>query len=63
MNVKLSKEQKIKVTNPNDIFLIMQQILMRENKIGRDQEHFWIVGLSVKNIKSSRCFWLLKNWR
>jgi DNA repair protein RadC len=49
MNVKLTKEQKINVTNPDDIFLIMQQILMRENKIGRDKEHFWIVGLSVKN--------------
>lgn len=34
MNVKLTKEQKIKVTNPHDIFLIIQQILMRENKIG-----------------------------
>lgn len=49
MNVKLTNEQKIKVTNPDDIFLIMQQILMRENKIGRDKEHFWIVGLSAKN--------------
>jgi DNA repair protein RadC len=49
MNVRLTKEQKIKVKNSHDIFLIMQQILMRENKIGRDKEHFWIVGLSTQN--------------
>lgn len=49
MNVRLTKEQKIKVLNSEDVFSIMQQILMRENKIGRDKEHFWIIGLSVKN--------------
>ncbi|UOB16357.1 JAB domain-containing protein [Abyssalbus ytuae] len=27
----------------------MQQILMRENKIRRNQEHFWVVGLNNKN--------------
>ena len=27
----------------------MQQILLRENKIRRAQEHFWIVGLDNKN--------------
>lgn len=49
MNVRLTKEQKIKVSDSSDIFKIMQQILMRENRIGRDKEHFWIIGLSVKN--------------
>jgi len=27
----------------------MQQVLMRENKLGRAQEHFWVVGLNNAN--------------
>lgn len=46
MNVKLTKEQKIKVLNTQDIFNIMQQVLLREKKIDRNKEHLWIVYLS-----------------
>lgn len=46
MNVRLTKDQKIKVLNTDDVYAIMQQILLRENKIRRGQEHFWIVGLN-----------------
>lgn len=49
MNVRLSKDQKIKVLNADDLYSIMQQILMRENKIRRNQEHFWVVGLDNQN--------------
>ncbi len=49
MRVKLTKEQKIQVLNSRDIALIMQQVLMRENKIGRSKEHFWVVCLSNSN--------------
>ncbi len=49
MNVRLTKAQKIKILNSRDISKIMQQILLRENKISRNQEHFWIVGLDNKN--------------
>ena len=49
MRVKLTKEQKIQVLNSRDIALIMQQILLRENKIGRSKEHFWVVCLSNSN--------------
>ncbi|TSJ38969.1 JAB domain-containing protein [Fluviicola chungangensis] len=45
MNVRLTKDQKIQIANSDDVFGIMQQILLRENRIGRIQEHFWIVGL------------------
>lgn len=45
MNVKLSAAQKIKVLNSDDIFNVMQQILLRENKIRRQQEFFWVIGL------------------
>ncbi len=49
MNVRLTKQQQIKVLNAKDIATIMQQILKRENKVGRAQEHFWVVGLNNVN--------------
>jgi len=32
MNIKLTPQQKIKLLNAEDIFSIMQKILLRENK-------------------------------
>ena len=49
MNVRLTKEQKIQILNATDIYAVMQQILLRENKIRRNQEHFWVVGLDNDN--------------
>ena len=49
MNVRLSKEQKVKVANAGSIYDVMQQVLLRENKIRRNQEHFWVVGLDTQN--------------
>src|SRR6266550_905671 len=49
MTIRLTKEQKIKVLNSDDVYKVMQQILLRENKISRAQEHFWVVGLDNKN--------------
>lgn len=49
MNVRLSKAQKIKVLNSLDVFLVMQQILLRENKLERGKEHFWVICLSNSN--------------
>ncbi|CAM1369479.1 JAB domain-containing protein [Tenacibaculum xiamenense] len=49
MNVRLSKEQKIQILNSTDVYKIMQQVLLRENKIRRNQEHFWVVGLDNAN--------------
>jgi len=49
MNVRLTEERKIKILNSEDIYKIMQQILLRENKVRRNQEHFWVVGLDNKN--------------
>ena len=46
MKVHLTRDQRIRVLNTEDVYKIMQQILMRENKIGRSKEHFWIVCLS-----------------
>lgn len=48
MNIKLSGEQKKAHTNsPESIAAIMQQVLKRENRLGRSQEHFWVVGLNT----------------
>ena len=49
MEIKLDKNKKVKVTNSADIYPIMREILHRENKIGRAQEHFWMVGLNQAN--------------
>lgn len=49
MNVRLTKDQKINIANSADVYNIMQQVLLRENRISRKQEHFWIVGLDNKN--------------
>ncbi len=49
MEVKLSKQQKVAVNGAEDMYLIMRQILRRENKIGQGQEHFWMVGLNQAN--------------
>jgi DNA repair protein RadC len=49
MRVRLTKEHRIQVLNSQDVYKIMQQILLRENKIGRSKEHFWVVCLSYSN--------------
>jgi DNA repair protein RadC len=50
MNVRLTEEQKIKILNSDDVYKIMQQVLLRQNKIRRNQEYFWVVGLNHKNV-------------
>lgn len=50
MNVKLTEAQKkTEARNADSIAAIMQQILKRENRLGRSQEHFWVVGLNQAN--------------
>lgn len=46
MQVKLTETEKIRILNSEDIYSVMQKILMRENKIERNKEHFWIIGLA-----------------
>ncbi len=49
MRVRLSKEDKIRVANTDDVFEIMRKILMREGRLERINEHFWVVGLDVEH--------------
>lgn len=47
MNIPLSEKEKIRILNTEDLYSIMQKVLLRENKIDRDKEHFWVIGLAL----------------
>jgi DNA repair protein RadC len=49
MLVPLDEEDKIIVRCGADLYTVMRKILMRENKIERQQEHFWVTSLSIIN--------------
>jgi DNA repair protein RadC len=49
MEINLTEEQKVKVINSDILYGVMQRVLERENLIDRNKEHFWTVGLNVKN--------------
>ncbi len=49
MDIQLTDKEKIKILNSKDVYKIMQQILLRENKIDQDREHFWVIGLATNN--------------
>lgn len=38
-----------KITNPVDVAQLFRQILNLENQIDHDKEHFWTVGLNMRN--------------
>ena len=49
MTIELPEDHPIKILNADDIFQIMVNVLLREEKIDRDKEHFWVVGLATSN--------------
>ncbi|MCZ6803984.1 MAG: JAB domain-containing protein, partial [Proteobacteria bacterium] len=49
MNIKLTEQEKIKLLNADDVYAIMQKILLRENKIDQEKEHLWIIGMNNKS--------------
>ena len=49
MTINLTSKQKIKILNSSDIFKIMQEVLLREEKIDQEKEHFWMIGLAQNN--------------
>jgi DNA repair protein RadC len=46
MTIKLTPKQRIIIRSSDDVFKIMKEILMREDKIDCDKEHFWVMGLA-----------------
>ena len=49
MDIKLTEKEKIKILNSDDMYGIMQKILLRESKIDQNREHFWVIGLANNN--------------
>ncbi len=49
MGIKVTGKDLIKIANSDDVFGIMQRVLFRENKLDREKEHFWLVGLNSVN--------------
>jgi DNA repair protein RadC len=49
MDIQLTEAEKIKILNSDDIYGIMQKILLREQKIDQNREHFWVIGLENNN--------------
>ena len=49
MTISLSEEQRIKLLNSDDVYSVMQNILLREEKIDQEKEHFWIIGMANNN--------------
>lgn len=50
MNIRLNENQKVmKINAPVFVHELIRSILMRESKIRRIQEHFWVIGLNSAN--------------
>jgi len=49
MNIELTDEQKTQIINSEDVYAIMQKVLLREDIIDQEKEHFWIIGLTTRN--------------
>lgn len=47
MKVRLSKQDQIRILNSEDLYAVMQKILLRDRKIDRGKEHFWVIGLAA----------------
>lgn len=45
MNIELNDEQRIPIKEPDDVYAIMQHILLQDDEIDRNKEHFWVMGL------------------
>ena len=46
MDIKLTKHEKRSIESTNDVYAIMQRVLLRENKIDKEKEHLWIIGMN-----------------
>ncbi len=49
MDINLTEQERIKILNSDDLYGVMQRILLRENKIAQNREHFWVIGLESNN--------------
>ena len=49
MTIRLNTKKPILIKSADDIYGIMQKILLRENKVDRNREHFWTICLDTDN--------------
>lgn len=49
MTIHLPESEKIQVVNSQGVFNLMLEVLLREEDIDRNSEHFWILSLSNNN--------------
>lgn len=47
MKVRLPKDKKLHIANTQDVFRVMQAVLLRQNKLHRQKEYFWSMGLNT----------------
>lgn len=47
MDIKLGKNDKRYIEGTDDVYNIMKNVLLRDNKIDQEKEHFWIIGLNA----------------
>ena len=50
MNIEVLEDQKIKIYSPRDLFPIMREILLRDDKYDQNKEHFWCVALAHNSV-------------
>lgn len=46
MEIRLGKNDKRTIEGTNDVYGIMQRILLRENRIDQEKEHLWMIGMN-----------------
>jgi DNA repair protein RadC len=49
MDIKIPKGQQKQLRMYSDLFPIMQEVLLRQNKMRRSIEYLWVVSLNIKN--------------
>jgi DNA repair protein RadC len=45
MNIRLKRNEKLKILCSDDLYTVMQKILLRETRIDRNREHLWTISL------------------
>lgn len=46
----LKESTDLKITNSAEVANLLHGLLRMEDEIDRDKEHFWVIGLNIKNI-------------
>lgn len=46
MDIRLTKRDKHYIEGTEDVYAIMQRILLRENKVDQEKEHLWMIGMN-----------------